>query len=91
MPFCVSRAGNALVVHRDHADVRMRALDAGEISRYLSGVVRRHIADLGVPTFEPGEISRYLERAGPGVLASVGAYQMKSARLCEDEPIRERR
>ena len=48
--FCVARAGNALVVHRDHADVRMRALD-------------------------PAEISRYLERAGPGVLASVGAYQ----------------
>jgi septum formation protein len=48
--FCVARAGKALVVHRDHADVRMRALD-------------------------PREISRYLERAGPSVLASVGAYQ----------------
>jgi septum formation protein len=48
--FCVARVRKALVVHRDHADVRMRALD-------------------------PGEISRYLERAGPGVLASVGAYQ----------------
>ena len=48
--FCVARAGQALVVHRDHADLRMRALD-------------------------PGEISRYLERAGPGVLASVGVYQ----------------
>ena len=48
--FCVACAGRALVVHRDHADVRMRALD-------------------------PAEISRYLERAGPGVLASVGAYQ----------------
>jgi septum formation protein len=48
--FCVARAGQALVVHRDHADLRMRALD-------------------------PGEISRYLERAGPGVLTSVGAYQ----------------
>lgn len=48
--FCVARAGQALAVHRDHADVRMRALD-------------------------PDEISRYLERAGPGVLASVGAYQ----------------
>ncbi len=48
--FCVARAGKALVVHRDHADVRMRVLD-------------------------PGEISRYLERAGPSVLASVGAYQ----------------
>ena len=48
--FCVARAGQALVVHRDHADIRLRALD-------------------------PHEISRYLERAGPAVLASVGAYQ----------------
>jgi septum formation protein len=48
--FCVARGGQALVVHSDHADLRMRALD-------------------------PDEISRYLERAGPGVLASVGAYQ----------------
>jgi septum formation protein len=48
--FCVARAGQTLVVHRDHADLRMRALD-------------------------PDEISRYLQRAGPGVLASVGVYQ----------------
>jgi septum formation protein len=48
--FCVARGGQALVVHREHADLRMRALD-------------------------PGEISRYLKRAGPEVLASVGAYQ----------------
>ncbi len=33
--FCVARAGQALVVHRDHADLTMRALDTGEISRYL--------------------------------------------------------
>ena len=33
--FCVARAGQALVVHRDHADLRMRALDPAEISRYL--------------------------------------------------------
>src|SRR5271170_2049287 len=33
--FCVARAGQALVVHRDHADLRMRALDPDEISRYL--------------------------------------------------------
>ena len=33
--FCVARAGQALVVHRDHADLTMRALDKGEISRYL--------------------------------------------------------
>jgi nucleoside triphosphate pyrophosphatase len=48
--FCVARGGQALAVHSDHADVRMRPLD-------------------------PIEISRYLERAGRGVLASVGAYQ----------------
>ena len=48
--FCVARGGQALVVHRDHADLRMRAL-------------------------APEEISRYLERAGLGVLASVGVYQ----------------
>jgi septum formation protein len=48
--FCIARAGKTLVVHRDHADLRMRALD-------------------------PDEISRYLERAGPGVLSSVGVYQ----------------
>jgi septum formation protein len=48
--YCVARAGQALFVHSDHADLRMRPLD-------------------------PGEISRYLERAGPGVLASVGVYQ----------------
>ena len=33
--FCVARAGQALVVHSDHADLRMRALDPAEISRYL--------------------------------------------------------
>src|ERR1700728_2920690 len=48
--FCVARAGQVLVVHTDHADLRMRALDLAEISRYL-------------------------QRAGPGVLASVGVYQ----------------
>ena len=48
--FCVARSGQALVVHSDHAELRMRALD-------------------------PAEISRYLERAGPGVLTSVGVYQ----------------
>lgn len=48
--FCVARAGRTLIVHREHADLRMRALD-------------------------PDEISRYLQRAGPSVLASVGAYQ----------------
>jgi septum formation protein len=48
--FCIARGGQALVVHRDHADLTMRALD-------------------------PDEISRYLERAGLGVLSSIGVYQ----------------
>ena len=48
--FCVACGGQALVVHSDHSDLSMRALD-------------------------PAEISRYLERAGPGVLTSVGVYQ----------------
>jgi nucleoside triphosphate pyrophosphatase len=33
--FCVARGGRELVVHRDHADLAMRALDQAEISRYL--------------------------------------------------------
>jgi septum formation protein len=33
--FCVACAGKVLVVHREHADLRMRALDPDEISRYL--------------------------------------------------------
>jgi septum formation protein len=33
--FCVARSGEVLVVHREHADLRMRALDLVEISRYL--------------------------------------------------------
>jgi septum formation protein len=33
--FCVARAGQSLVVDRDHADLRMRALDPVTISRYL--------------------------------------------------------
>ena len=48
--FCVARAGEALAVHSEHANLTMRTLDQPEISRYL-------------------------ERAGPGVLASVGVYQ----------------
>ena len=48
--FCAARGGRALIVHREYADLQMRALD-------------------------PVEISRYLERAGSGVLASVGVYQ----------------
>ena len=46
--FCVARARQALVVHRDHADVRMRALDPGEISRYLERTGRAVLGSVGV-------------------------------------------
>jgi len=46
--FCVARARQALVVHRDHADVRMRALDPGEISRYLERAGRAVLGSVGV-------------------------------------------
>ena len=46
--FCVARARQALVVHRDHADLRMRALDPGEISRYLERAGRAVLASVGV-------------------------------------------
>jgi septum formation protein len=46
--FCVARGGQALVVHRDHADVRMRPLDPGEISRYLERAGPRLLASVGV-------------------------------------------
>jgi septum formation protein len=46
--FCVARAGQALVVHRDHADLRMRALDPGEISRYLKRAGPGVLASVGV-------------------------------------------
>jgi septum formation protein len=38
-------------------------------------VVHRDQADLRMRPLDPDEISRYLERAGTGVLASVGVYQ----------------
>jgi septum formation protein len=46
--FCVARAGHALIVHRDHADVRMRALDPGEISRYLERAGPQVLSSVGV-------------------------------------------
>ncbi len=46
--FCVARGGQALVVHRDHADVRMRALDPGEISRYLERAGAAVLSSVGV-------------------------------------------
>jgi septum formation protein len=45
--FCVARAGQALVVHRDHADIRLRALDPHEISRYLERAGRSVLASVG--------------------------------------------
>jgi septum formation protein len=46
--FCVARARQPLVVHRDHADVRMRALDPGEISRYLKRAGPGVLTSVGV-------------------------------------------
>jgi septum formation protein len=46
--FCVARAGQALVVHRDHADLRMRALAHGEISRYLERAGPSVLSSVGV-------------------------------------------
>jgi septum formation protein len=45
--FCVARTGQALVVHRDHADIRLRALDPHEISRYLERAGRSVLASVG--------------------------------------------
>jgi septum formation protein len=45
--FCVARGGEALVVHRDHADIRMRALDPSEISRYLKRAGPGVLASVG--------------------------------------------
>jgi septum formation protein len=45
--FCVARAGRALVVHRDHADIRMRTLDPEEITRYLQRAGRAVLASVG--------------------------------------------
>jgi septum formation protein len=46
--FCVARAGKALVVHSDHADLRMRALDTAEISRYLERAGPSVLSSVGV-------------------------------------------
>jgi septum formation protein len=46
--FCVARGGQALVVHRDHADLQMRALDPGEISRYLERAGPAVLSSVGV-------------------------------------------
>jgi septum formation protein len=46
--FCVARAGRALAVHRDHADLEMRALDPDEISRYLERAGPSVLSSVGV-------------------------------------------
>jgi septum formation protein len=46
--FCVARAGHPLVVHRDHADLRMRALAPDAISRYLERAGPSVLASVGV-------------------------------------------
>jgi septum formation protein len=46
--FCVAKAGKALVVHSDHADLRMRALDTAEISRYLERAGPSVLSSVGV-------------------------------------------
>jgi septum formation protein len=46
--FCVARAGKPLVVHSDHADLRMRALDPDEISRYLERAGPSVLTSVGV-------------------------------------------
>ena len=46
--FCVARAGRALVVHRDHADLQMRALAPDEISRYLERASPSVLSSVGV-------------------------------------------
>jgi nucleoside triphosphate pyrophosphatase len=46
--FCVARAGEALAVHSEHADLTMRALDRPEISRYLERAGPGALASVGV-------------------------------------------
>jgi septum formation protein len=46
--FCLARGGRALVVHRDHADLLMRALDPAEISRYLERAGPAVLSSVGV-------------------------------------------
>jgi septum formation protein len=46
--FCIARAGKALVVHSDHADLRMRALDPAEISRYLERAGSSVLSSVGM-------------------------------------------
>jgi septum formation protein len=45
--FCVARARAPLVIHRDHADLRIRALAPDEISRYLERVGPSVLSSVG--------------------------------------------
>jgi septum formation protein len=45
--FCVARSGRPLVVHSDHADLGMRALDPATISRYLDWAGPAAMASVG--------------------------------------------
>jgi septum formation protein len=45
--FCVARAGQPLFLHSDHADIRLRALDPHEISRYLERAGSAVLASVG--------------------------------------------
>jgi septum formation protein len=46
--FCVARARQVMVVHREHADLRMRALDPAEISSYLERAGPSVLSSVGV-------------------------------------------
>ena len=45
--FCIARRGQALVVDSDHADLQMRPLDSGTITRYLGRVGPSALASVG--------------------------------------------
>ena len=50
--FCVARAGSALVVDQDSAELAMRALDASAIARYLDAAGPAVLASVGVYQLE---------------------------------------
>ncbi len=50
--FCIARAGRALVVDQDSAELAMRALDASAIARYLDAAGPAVLASVGVYQLE---------------------------------------
>ena len=50
--FCVARAGSALVVDEDSAELAMRPLDASAIARYLDAAGPAVLASVGVYQLE---------------------------------------